>query len=108
MLEPGPVETPARSKANDWCQENVDLTSTDPKTKSLMDLTFKNFNSECIKAMQSCEEVAQIVQELILGQRKDLRVQTNDKFGPDEVTAKLADPTGNASLAIIAKRYLTQ
>ena len=73
-----------------------------------MDLVFKIVDSECIKTMQSCEEVAQIVQELILGQRKDLRVQTNDKFGPDEVTAKLADPTGNASVDIIAKRYLTQ
>ena len=75
-------------KRTTGARTDVDLTSTDPKTRSLMDLTFKNFNSECIKAMQSCEEVAQIVLELILGQRKDLRVQTNDKFGPDEVTAK--------------------
>ena len=58
--------------------------------------------------MQSCEEVAQFVQEIILGEKNDLRYQTNQKFGPDEITAKLADPTGNASVDIITKNFFSE
>ncbi|KAJ7394605.1 hypothetical protein OS493_000423 [Desmophyllum pertusum] len=109
LLEPGPVQTPILPKANDWCQANgVDVTTIDPKTRSLMEMAFANIDRTFRSAMQSCEEVAQFVQEIILGEKNDLRYQTNQKFGPDEITAKLADPTGNASVDIITKNFFSE
>ena len=81
LLEPGPVETPVRSKASDWSQETVDLTTIDVKTKRLMEALNENFGRELSNTMQSCEEVVQIVQEIILGENNDLRHQTNEKYG---------------------------
>ena len=105
LLEPGPVQTPIVPKANDWCQENVDVTTADPKTRSLMEMAFASIDRTFSSAMQSCEEVAQFVEDIILGEKKDLRCQTNEKFGPEDIPAKLADRTGNKSVDIIAKRF---
>ena len=107
-MEPGPVQTTIVPKANDWCQEGVDLTTTDPKTRNLMETAFSNVQRIFSAAMQSCEEVAQVVQEIILGEKKNLRHQTNEKFGPGEIPAKLADPTGNSSVDIVTKHYLSK
>lgn len=106
LLEPGPVQTTIVPKANEWSEAGVDLTILDPKTKDIMESVFSNVHRTFSAAMQSCEEVAQIVQEIILGEKKNLRHQTNEKFGPGEIPAKLADRTGNASVDIISKHYL--
>ena len=105
-MEPGPVETPIFQKASDWTQENMDETKIDPKTKSLFEVAQANLYRAFGDAMQGCEEVAQIVKGIILGGKKDLRCQTNEKFGPEDVPAKLADPTGNKSVDIITERFL--
>ena len=104
-MEPGPVRTPIVSRAQDWCQERVDTSTADPKTKSLMEVVFANIIKEFDSAMQSCEDVAQVVKEIILEEKSDLRYQTNEKFGSKEVAAKLADPTGNKSVDLVTKRY---
>ena len=84
-------------------------TSTaDPKTLSLMKVVRANIEKEFANAMQSCEECSQVVKEIILGEKNDLRHHTNEKFGSVEVAAKLADPTGNMSVDIIAKRYCSE
>ena len=83
----------------------MDETTADPKTRSLMELAFANIKRNSSGAMQSCEEIAQFVQEIILGEKNDLRHQPNQKFGPGEITAKLADPTGNASVDLITKHF---
>lgn len=108
LLQPGPVETPVRSKASDWSQESLDLTTMDAKTKSLMEAVNEYFGKILGETIQSSEEIAQIVQEIILGEKKNLRHQTNVKYGPGEIAAKLADPTGDALINLVAKRYLNQ
>ena len=82
----------------------MDATIIDPKTKSLFEAAQANLDRAFSDAMQSCEEVAQIVKDVILGEKKDLRCQTNEKFGPEDIPAKLADPTGNKSVDIITER----
>ena len=108
LLEPGPVLTPIVPKAQDWCKERVDLSTADPQTLHLMDVVVANVQREFASAMQSCEEIAQVVKEIILGKKCDLRHQTNDKYGSVEVAAKLAEPTGNKSVDIITKRYFSR
>ena len=82
--------------------------TTDPKTLSLMKVVRANVKKEIASAMQSCEECSQVVKEIILGEKNDLRYHTNEKFGSVEVAAKLADPTGNMSVDIITKRYCSE
>ena len=47
--------------------------------------------------------VAGIVKKIILSEKPNLRYQTNEKFNPDEVKAKLADPTGNVLVDLMKK-----
>ena len=100
------MQTPIFQKASDWTQENTDAKVIDAKTKSLLETAQANLNRAFGDAMQGCEEVAQIVKDIILGVKKDLRCQTNEKFGPEDILAKLADPTGNKSVDIITSRFL--
>ena len=58
--------------------------------------------------MQQVNEVADIVKKIILSEEPNLRYQTNQKFNPDEVKAKLADPTGNVLVELMKKKYLTK
>lgn len=104
-MEPGPVQTPIFEKTSDWVKVNVDVTTADPKTKSLLDTAQANLDRTFSDAMQSCDEVAQIVKDIILGEKKDLRYQTNDKFEPGDIPVKLADPTGNKSVDHITQRF---
>lgn len=84
----------------------MDATTIDPKTKSLFEAAQANLGRAFSEGMQGSEEVAQIVKDIILGEKKDLRCQTNEKFGPEDIPAKLADPTGNKSVDIITERFL--
>ena len=65
VLEPGPVLTPIVPKAQDWCHDRVDVSTADPKTLSLMEAVLANIDKEFASAMQSCEEVAEVVKEII-------------------------------------------
>ena len=106
LLEPGPVRTACVPKALEWGQDRGSTPKVDPKTVDLMNTTIANIEKEFGSAMQTCEECAQFVKEIILGEKYNLRCQTNEKFGSKEVAAKLAEPTGNASVNIITTRYL--
>ena len=108
MLEAGPVRTPIVSKAEEWCQVEVDESSTDPKTRSLLELMKMNMKNDFEKYIQDCEEVAQFVKDIALGEKCDLRYQTNEEFGSKEVAAKFFDPTGNKSVDLVAKRYFCE
>ena len=99
------MQTPIFEKAGDWIQENLDATTIDPKTKSLFEAAQANLDRAFSDAMQNCEEVAQIVKDIILGEKKDLRCQTNQKFEPEDIPAKLADATGNKSVDVITERF---
>ena len=42
---------------------------------------------------------------IVLSDKPNLRYQTNKNFNPDEVKAKLADPTGNVMVDLMVKKY---
>lgn len=67
-----------------------------------------NMENEFGKYMQDCEEVAQFVKDIVLGEKCDLRYQTNEEFARKEVAAKLVDPTGKKSVDLVAKRYFLE
>ena len=58
--------------------------------------------------VQTADEVAERVKNIILSETPNLRYHTNDKFAPDEVKAKLSDPTGNEIVEILNKKYLSK
>ena len=59
-------------------------------------------------AGQHVNEVAEIVKNIILSEKPNLRYQTNDTVFVEEVKAKLADPTGNVLLEMLNKKYLAK
>lgn len=44
--------------------------------------------------------------KIILSEKPNLRYQSNASFNPDEVRAKLPDPTGNDVVELLKKKYL--
>ena len=85
--------------------KKYDMLAADEKSLELL----KTFTGEVQKVsfpIQSASEIAEIVKNIILSDKPNLRYQTNDKFHPDEVKAKLADPTGNVLVEMLNKKYL--
>ena len=99
------MHTPIFQKLSDWIQKNMDATIVDPKTKSLFEAFQTNVDPTVSGTMQSSGEVAQIVKDIILGEKKDLRCQTNEKYEAEYTSAKLAEPTGNKSVDNITGRF---
>ena len=58
--------------------------------------------------VQSGSEVAEIVKNIILSENPNLGYHTNKKFNPEQVKAKLSDPTGNVLLDLMNKTYLAK
>ena len=85
-----------------------DKPTADQKTLELQGTYGAKIYEAVSSAMQNVNEVAKIVKNIILSEEPNLRYQTNDKFGPDEVKAKLADPTGNVLVEILDKKYLAK
>lgn len=58
--------------------------------------------------MQSPDEIAEVVREVILNEKPNLRYQTNKKYNPEEIKEKLVDPTGNALVQMVKKTFLDE
>ena len=58
-----------------------------------------------LKEIQDVKKVAEIVKTIVLSDKPNLRYQTNKNFNPDEVKAKLSDPTGNVMVDLMVKKY---
>ena len=59
-----------------------------------------------INTMQSPDEIIEVVKEVILNEKPNLRYQTNEKYNPEEIKGKLVDPTGNALVEMVKKTFL--
>ena len=88
--------------------KKYDKPAADQKTLELL----QHFGSKAYQlaehTFQNVNEVVEIVKNIILSEKPNLRYQTNDKFHPDEVKAKLADPTGNVLVELLNKKYLNK
>ena len=107
ILEPGPVGTSIGENIEAWTKK-YDKPTAGQKTLELQRAYGANLNQAINSAMQNVKEVAEIVKNIILSEKPNLRYQTNHKFYPDEIKAKLADPTGNVLVEILNKKYLAK
>ena len=88
-----------------WLKK-YDMPPTDKKTLKLQKNFEGTFRQWFHDTIQDANEVAELVKTIILSDNPSLRYQTNDRFHPDEVKAKLADPAGNVLVELIKKKYL--
>lgn len=51
------------------------------------------------------DEVGEIVKNIILSDKPNLRYLTNEKYNVDVVKAKLSDLTGNDAVDLVIKKY---
>ena len=84
---------------------NYEILTADQKTQELLGTFAGRMTPMFHATKQTSEEVAEIVQSIILSEQPNFRYQTNDKYRP-QVEAKLADPTGNALLEMMNKTWL--
>ena len=57
---------------------------------------------------QDVNEFAVKVKNIILTDKPNPRCQTHENFNPDEIKAKLADPTGNVMVDLMVKKYFVK
>ena len=88
--------------------ESVDVSSADQKTRVIKERVFTRFGQYWAQPEKvlSAKQVAEVVKEAILSDKPHFRYQTNKHYCPDEISAKLADVTGNKSIDIVTKRFL--
>lgn len=104
MLEPGLVGTAVMDSMGAWVK-NYDVKPADQKSMELQK-TLRGSMEQLSDKFQSPNELAGIVMKIILSEKPNLRYQSNASFNPDEVRAKLPDPTGNDVVELLKKKYL--
>lgn len=85
--------------------KNYDVKPADQKSMELQKTLGGNME-QLFDKFQSPHELAGIVKNIILSEKPNLRYQSNARFNPDEVRAKLPDPTGNDVVELLKKKYL--
>ncbi|KAL9956412.1 hypothetical protein ACROYT_G037886 [Oculina patagonica] len=104
LLEPGPVST-AIGENEKVRTEDVDLKTADQKTRDLWERMQERFNAAGNRDRLTPLAIAEVDKEIILSERPEFRYHTNKTFCAEEITAKLADPTGFNSVDLIAKHF---
>ena len=88
-----------------WTKK-YDKPTADQKSLELFQTCVGKMHQIMISTFQNVNEVAEIVKNIILSEKPNLRYQINDKFNPDEVKAKFPDATGNLLVEMLNKKYL--
>ncbi|KAL9950345.1 hypothetical protein ACROYT_G042832 [Oculina patagonica] len=107
ILEPGPVETPLFQTAADWGKA-IGNSTADQKTQKMMKREWEEIEQLVKTVSQKSSEIASMVKEIILGQNTNFRCNTNMKFLPDEVAAKLKDPFNNKYIEMMGKQLFEE
>ena len=100
--------TPVMGNMEAWMKK-YDMPTADHESLELQK-TFKEgpFFQGMLANLQDANELAAMVKNIILTDKPNLRYHTNEKFNPDEVKAKLTDPTGNNMVDLMVKKYLVK
>ena len=107
MVEEGPVQTAAMENSRNWAG-NFDMLAADQKTQELFGRFAGRMQQRFLNTIQTSNEIAEIVKSVILSEKPNLRYQTNEKYSPQEVKAKLTDPTGNSLVEMVKKAFLDE
>ena len=108
LLEPGPVKTSVMGNMEAWMKK-YDMPTADQESLELQ----KAFNDGpflqgMLANRQDVNEFAVKVKNIILTDKPNPRCQTHENFNPDEIKAKLADPTGNVMVDLMVKKYFVK
>lgn len=60
------------------------------------------------EGIQNVDEVGEIVKNIMLSDKPNLRYLTNEKYNVDVVKAKLSDLTGNDAVDLVIKKYFVK
>ena len=85
--------------------KKFNISVADQKSQELLETFSARIQPLFVSTMQSPYEVAEVVKNIILCEKPHLRYQMNDKYNPEEVKAKLADPTGNVLVEMVKKTF---
>ena len=85
-----------------------DKPTADEESSELLQAFIEKIWPVAEREMQDVKEVAEIVKTIILSEKPNLRYQTNEKWNPEEIKAKLADPTGNVMVELMTKKYFSK
>ena len=99
------MESPIWENADIWGKK-YDIPLADEKTLTLERTSRGKLLDYCVSRTQSGIEVAEMVKTIILGEKPNLRYQTNDKFRTEEVETKLSDPSSNNIVEILVRQEL--
>ena len=100
--------TPVMGNMEAWMKK-YDMPTADQKSLELQKAFMEGpFFQGMLANLQDVNELAAMVKNIILTDKPNLRYHTNEKFNPDEVKAKLADPTGNNMVDLMVKKYLAK
>ena len=105
IIEAGPTATPGPENSKVFLAK-FKLSEADQKTQELLDTFSGRMYPLFFSTMQSPDEIAEVVKEVILNEKPNLRYQTNEKYNPEEIKSKLVDPTGNALVEMVKKTFL--
>jgi len=85
--------------------EKYDKPTADEESSKLLQAFIEKIWPVAEQEMQDVKEVAEIVRTIILSEKPNLRYQTNENWNPEEIKAKLVDPTGNVMVDLMRKKY---
>ena len=102
LIEPGPVTTSFNENAK-LLREGIDISTADDKTQQLLKTALKEMYRSVQSESQTPDEVAALIKSVILSSNPHLRYQTNSKYRPGEVPAKLSYPTGDKAIQLMEK-----
>jgi len=105
ILETGPTATLGPENGKVFLAK-FKLSDADQKTQDLLKTFSERMSHLFVSTMQSPPEIAELVREVILDEKPNLRYQTNVKYNPEEIKGKLVDPTGNALVEMVKKTFL--
>ena len=81
------------------------MSTPDKKTQELMGTCLGRLKQAFIDTVQTSNEIAEVVKNVILSEKPNFRYQTNGKYNPEEIKAKLSDPSGNDLMEIVKKNF---
>ena len=89
-----------------WTQKHDSSTADQTTTEQFQNYRLR-FNDLFQEGIQNVDEVAEIVKNIILSDKPNLRYLTNDKYNVDVtvVKAKLSDLTANDVVDLVIKKY---
>ncbi|XP_068676128.1 retinol dehydrogenase 8-like [Montipora capricornis] len=107
LVEEGPVSTSALTNSRNWAS-TFDMPTADQKTQELFGRFAAKMEQYFVTTAQSSDDIAKIVKGIILSEKPSLRYQTNEKYRPHEIKAKLVDPSGNFIVEMMKEELLDE